>query len=381
MTPRLPPPDAAGPAGSNNASEWSPTWPPRQNTPLPLVTLVVTMRDEQDYMRLAFAAHQPRHGRITVHPTPLAGTGPNLAHDLIRALGKHLPLPDKDHGLPAWATNTNRSWRIIAAWILTLGISHLTICRAHRLSTGQWEQLLALSARTGIRLTLLCNGPIPLTTLSLLDTIDHRLLDNRQAAAAHWCPPPHPRHPAGYPWWQHRAPFLPREDDLQFRMPPQPLKPAAVVFTPSSLPPGPIPALPLPGPHQDDVHPHAVQIADRIHTRIAHPVHAACVAVAALTGYNSQQIKALHTQPSNGLPELPPWTTVLMDAARQLAALRGHPDAPNPLSVPPWEHADIDQALHACRLRPTPPTRRLRTPSAHVSRTKTVDQLRGRPIA
>ncbi len=110
-------------------------------------------------MRLAFAAHQPRYGRITVHPTPLAGTGAYLAHDLIRALGKHLPVPDDNHDLPTWAGNSDRSWRITAAWILTLGITHLTICRAHRISAGQWEQLLALSTRTGLRLTLLCNGP------------------------------------------------------------------------------------------------------------------------------------------------------------------------------------------------------------------------------
>ncbi|WP_432590481.1 hypothetical protein ABVG11_37660 [Streptomyces sp. HD1123-B1] len=378
MTPH--PPSSASPDGSRHDSEWNPTWPPRQNTTLPTSTIIVTTRDEQDYMSLAFAAHQPRHGRITVHPTPLAGNGPYLAHDLIRALGKHLPLPDDGHGLPAWATNTDRSWRITAAWILTLGIRHLTVCRAHRLSTRQWEQLLALSARTGIRLTLLCNGPIPLTTLSLLETIEHRLLDSRRAAAAHWSPPPRPRQLADYPWWQHRAPFPPRDDELQFRMPPQPQEPATVAFTPSSLPPGPIPPLPLPGPHQDHLHPHIAQIADRIHTRVAHPVHAACVAVAALTGYNSQQIKALHTQVSNGLPALPAWTTLLMGAARRLAALRGHPDAPNPLSIPPWEHADVEQALRACRLLPTPPTRRSR-PSTSVSRTKTARQLRGRLAA
>ncbi|MEV5124660.1 hypothetical protein AB0K49_17995 [Streptomyces decoyicus] len=335
------------------------------------------MQDEQDYMRLAFDAHQPRHGRITVHPTPLAGNGPYLAHDLIRALGKHLPLPDDDHGLPAWATNSDRTWRITTAWMLTLDISHLTICRAHRLSTGQWEQLLALSARTGIHLTLLCNGPIPVTTLSLLDTIEHWILDNRRAAASHWRPQTRPRQPAGYPWWQHRAPFPPRDDELQFRMPPQPLKPVLLAFAPSPLCPGPMP--PLPGPHQDPLHPHTAQIADRIHTRVAHPVHAACVALAALTGYNSKQIKALHTQTSNGLPALPAWTMTLMDAARHLVALRGHPGAPNPLSVPHWEHADIDQALHACRLRPTPPNRRSRTISTSVPLTETVRQLRGLP--
>ncbi|NEB04244.1 hypothetical protein [Streptomyces sp. SID13726] len=379
MTTHSPPPDTSEPAGSRHDSEWSPTWPPRRNATPSRLTVVVTVQDEQDYMHLAFSAHQPRHGRITVHPTPLAGNGPYLAHDIVRALGKHLPLPDDDHGLPAWATHSDHSWRITAAWILTLGISHLTVCRAHRLSTGQWEQLLALSTRTGLHLTLLCNGPIPPKTLGLLETTEHQLLNNRPAAAAHWHPPTRLREPAGYPWWQHRAPFPPPDDELQFRMPPQPLKPVTLVFTPSSLPPGPIPPLPLPGPHQDPLHPHALQIAHRIHTRVAHPVHAACVAVAALTGYSSQQIKALHTHVSNGLPTLPAWTTLLMDAARHLAALRGHPDAPNPLSVPGWEHAEIGQSLLACRLLPTPPSRRSRTPGVRTSRPATIRQLRGRP--
>ncbi|MGW0582685.1 hypothetical protein ACWD25_43750 [Streptomyces sp. NPDC002920] len=250
MTPASPPPHLAGHTGLSTDNEWCPTWPPRQYTALPPVTVVVTMQDEQEYMRLAFAAHQPRYGRITVHPTPLAGTGAYLAHDLIRGLGKHLPVPDDNHDLPGWAGNSDRSWRITAAWILTLGITHLTICRAHRISAGQWEQLLALSTRTGLRLTLLCNGPLPLQTLRLLDTIEHRLLDDRRAAAAHWRPPAHLREPAGYPWWRHGAPFPPRDDELQFRMPPQPLNPVTVAFTPSSAPTGPIPPLPVPGPHQ-----------------------------------------------------------------------------------------------------------------------------------
>ncbi|MGW0583766.1 hypothetical protein ACWD25_49475 [Streptomyces sp. NPDC002920] len=130
--------------------------------------------------------------------------------------------------------------------------------------------------------------------------------------------------------------------------------------------------------HQDHLHPHNTQIADRIHTRIAHPVHAACAALGALTGYSSRQIKALHTRPGNGLPALPPWTTLLMDAARQLAALRGHPDAPNPLSVPHWEHSEIDQALRACRLLPTPPDRRSRKTATPTSAAATTRTLRGR---
>ncbi|MBQ0883194.1 hypothetical protein [Streptomyces sp. RT42] len=375
MTTHPPPPDSTTPAGASNHHEWNPSWPPSQTTPLPPVTVVTAIRDEPDYMRLAFSAHQPHHGHITVHPTPLAGTGPSLAHDLIRALGKHLPLTD-DRSLPVWATNADRSWRIATAWTLALTITDLTVCRAHRLSTGQWEQLLALSARTGIRLTLLCNGPIPPKTRTLLNTLEHQLLDTQKSAAAHWSPLARPRQPDRYPWWRHRAPFPPRQDELHFRTPPQPSNPKTSTPTPPLPPPPPglTPPLPLPGPDQDYLHPHTIQIADRIHTRVAHPVHAACVAWTALTGHTSRQLTTTQTPASSALPPQPPWAAVLTDAARHLAALRGHPDAPNPLAVPHWEHHDIDQALHACRLLPTPPARRPRTP-----RTKTTHRPHSGP--
>ncbi|MER8261837.1 hypothetical protein [Streptomyces albidoflavus] len=367
------------PHPAHHPSKWSPTWPPGHHHTPPRVTLVCAPRDEQNFMRLAFGAHQPPTGRITVHPTPLVKTGPYLAHDIIRALGKHLPLPAKDRDLPTWASHTDRSWRIAAAWITTLSISHLTICRAHRLSPSHWEHLLALAALTNIRLTLLCNGPVPPKNLSLLDTTEHKVIDTPRQAAAHWRPSTPRQRPDHYPWWQHRAPFPPQADELQFRMPPQPSQPLTLTFRPSLLPPGPTPPLHTPGPHHDPLHPHHTVIADRIHTRIAHPVHAACTALTVLTGYNSHQIKALHTHSGSGLPPLPTWARILIDAACRLADLRGHPDAPNPLSVPSWEHAEIDQALHACRLLPTPPHRAYRPPFHPASRTKTIRQLRGLP--
>lgn len=354
MTP--PPPDTTAPAG-HTTGEWCPTWSPRPSDSLPPVTVVVTARDEPAYMRLAFAAHQPRHGRITIHPTPLAGTRAFLAHDVIRALGKHLPVPDEHLGLPAWTTNSDRSWRITAAWILTLGITHLTICRAHRISAPQWEHLLALSARTSTHLTLLCNGSIPPQVAALLDTATHRVLDDLRAATRHWRLPTGTPALPGYPWWQHHAAFPPRDDELFFRLPPQPSEPVTVSFTAAPEPTGPTPPLPAPGPHQDPSHPHTAQIAARIHTRIAHPVHAACAALRTLTGYSPQQIKVLHDRSGDGLPPLPTWTQPILDAARRLAELRGHPGAPNVLSTPRWEHPEIEQGLRACRLLPAPPTR------------------------
>ncbi|WP_052457504.1 hypothetical protein [Streptomyces sp. AcH 505] len=314
-------------------------------------------------MQMAFAAHQPRYGHITVHPTPL-GTGSYLAHDLIRALGKHLPIPSANHDQPMWINHTDRSWRIAAAWILTLGITHLTLCRAHRISAPQWEYLLALSARTGTHLTLLCNAPIPHATARLQATITHQYIDDDlPAAAAHWRLPPSPEEFTGYRWWQQTASYPPLESERWFRMPTEPALPrTGERFAPLPDLPGHILRLPAPGAHQDYPHPHIAQVASRIHSRIAHPVHAACVALRALTGYSNTQITNLRTQPGDALPSLPAWASILMDATRHLAELRGHPDAPNPLATPTWEHPDIDQALQACRLLPSPPIRGRRSP-------------------
>ncbi|MER7140980.1 hypothetical protein ABT358_31145 [Streptomyces sp. NPDC000341] len=331
-------------------------------------------------MRLAFAAHTPPHGRITVHPTPLAGTGAYLAHDLIRALGKHLPVPDEAHPLPAWTNNSDRSWRIAASWFIALGITHTTVCRSHRLSKPQWEHLLALSALTGTRLTLLCHGPLPRPTAALLDTIPHRVLDTTPAATTHWSPPSGPPESDNHPWWQHTTAFPPRNTELWFRLPPQPREPFTTKFIPSAEPTGTTPPLPVPGPHQDPCHPHTAQIAARIHTRVAHPVHAACVALRALTGYNSQQIKSLHERSGNGLAEMPAWAQPLLNAARHLTHLQGHPDAPNVLSTPSWEHPEIEQALRACRLLTTPPDRHRTAPVTTGKRRADRSMLRARVL-
>ncbi|MEU0860814.1 ATP-binding protein [Streptomyces griseofuscus] len=89
------------------------------DTVLEPVTVVVAPDDDPQFMRMAFAAHQPRFRHITVHPTPLAGEAIHLAHDLIRSLGKHLPLPDQYSGRSRFA-NTTDSWHIAAAWSLII---------------------------------------------------------------------------------------------------------------------------------------------------------------------------------------------------------------------------------------------------------------------
>jgi hypothetical protein len=376
MTPAAVPLDRPG-------EPWSPHWRPAEDSVSAEVTLVCTPCDDPQYMALAFAAHQPRYGRITVHPTPVAGNGFYLAHDLMRAYGKHLPVPAERRYPPTWTTNTAEGWRFAAAWTLALGVTHLTVCRAHTLRAAQWQNLLALSNRTGVQLTLLCNGALPVETVRLLTTVAHRRVQDLPTAQIHWRNPPGPEPASGaYPWWTATAALTPRDDEVWFHLPPTPAIPSA---NPSVIrkPPPDATTAQLPGAQgrQDHLHPHIARVAARIYTRIAHPAHAAVAGLSVLTGYTSDQIAHLHTDTSDYDPAVAPplWTAPLNDAARHLADLRGHHEdwdlkanrymaeaqgrrvTPNPLATPSWEHGEIERSLFACRLLLTPPARKSRT--------------------
>ncbi|MFC7472683.1 hypothetical protein ACFQVA_42505 [Actinomadura keratinilytica] len=72
---------------------WKPTWSPGHTRPgLPPLTVVHDPHDDHAFMAAALAAHTPQAGHITVHPTPVASAPASLAHDLLRSMGKHLPL-------------------------------------------------------------------------------------------------------------------------------------------------------------------------------------------------------------------------------------------------------------------------------------------------
>lgn len=333
---------AASPARRSGESR-DPAFPPYDGTTLQPVTIVAASDDDPLYMRMAFEAHQPRFGHITVHPTPLGGEGKHLAHDLIRGFGKHLLKPGDQHRHFAEGVD---GWHIAAAWSLALGINRLTVCRAHLLRLPKWRNLLAFSARTGTRLTMVCNGPIPQEVLPLLDTIPHRALDRPDTAADHWRTPAGQEELDGYPWWQHQAVFPPPDDEPWLRLPPQPHR---RLTTRCRFRPGPAEeeAQPLaPGQGHYDI----TVVADRIHTRIAHPQFAACAAVRALTGHLTHQMPAFYEDPGIRFPFVPPWAAVLIDAAGRLRDVGGKPGISSRWLVAGQEDADVDQALRDCRL-------------------------------
>jgi hypothetical protein len=354
----------------------SPPWALSADTVLPPVTIVVTPHDDPQYMRMAFAAHQPRFGRITVHPTPLAGEGIHVAHDLIRGFGKHLLLPDNRDSPPWRFGHIEHCWSIAAAWAQALGITRVTVCRAHLLRAPKWQSLLEFSTRTGVRLTLLCNGPLPREAVLLLDSIPHRIVKSPGEAAAHWREPVGLRELEGYPWWRHHAVFPPDDDEPWFPLLPHPRPSPTAGSRPRSAQAGEVSQGPTPGPDQDAAHPDIGVIVDRIYTRIVDPVDAVCVAVCVLTGRHPQQGKARHAG-SNAPAYLPPWAALLLQAARHLTVPDGgNPDVSNLL--PGYQkYADIDEALSICRLLITPPDQASCSP-LHQSRTAASDQ--GHPI-
>lgn len=370
-------------APDDTLQKWAPQWSPDRTDPgLPPITLITDPHDQPAHTTTALAAHQPELGRLAVHPTPLATAPAYLAHDLIRALGKHLPPPDTDP--PWWTSNADESWRVAVAWTQALGISHYIVCRAHRITGRHLEHLMALRERTRIRLTLIASGPAPAALADILNAVAHRQLDTLEAAhhhlnTAHDTTPP-PAH--GYPWWQS-APFPVPDDEPWYQLPPRPRRPAGqpddittnTRGTPTHLPSqdNPPPATTL-TPADHDV------VAQRIHTRIAHPVHAAAVAVRALMGYGTDQLPQVTVptphRPRADLPaDLPGWARFLQHAARLHTDLQHYTrtDLPAHLSgdgrafrLSPWEKNDVAQATETCRLvaapirRPNLPKRKRR---------------------
>lgn len=115
--------------------------------------------DDVLHTRAALAMHHPAAGRATVHPTPSTDSTLALAHNLLDALGKTTPLTGYR------ANDPTPAWTLAAAWLLAPPVTRLTVLRAHLLSARALHDLLALRARTGVRLYLVCHQPQPSAVL------------------------------------------------------------------------------------------------------------------------------------------------------------------------------------------------------------------------
>lgn len=380
-------PTTSPPFPAEEIRAWTPRWSPEQtdHTLAPL-TVISDPDDHPAHTTTALAAHRPAHGDTAIHPTPLATAPAYLAHDVIRALGKHLPHPDTDP--PWWISNADESWRVAAAWTRTLGIHHYIVCRAHRITGRHWEHLMALREHTRVHLTLIVSGPPPPALIDILAAVTHQVIDTFKEARQHRHAPP--RHPAwsGYPWWQTAAPFPDDSDEPWYQLPPRPARPRSRPRAPtqstqghSNGPPPPEgsrsgPAAARPMTHAMSPQPGRQNtVAQRIHTRVAHPIHAAAVAIRTLTGHDTDQLPDLgvSTTRSRGqasLPDhVPDWAAVLVEAASTQTELQGYARPTRLFSLSPWDKRATEQAIQSCRLVAAPPvthsTKRSRTRQPH----------------
>ncbi|MFC7963273.1 hypothetical protein [Streptomyces cinereoruber] len=312
--------------------------------------------DDRAFMAAALAAHAPAAGRVTVHPTPVASAPASLAHDLLRSMGKHLPLAGSEDGT-FWTGNAETAWRAVAAWILALRIGHVIVTRAHRISPRHFKYLFALREHTGIRLTLLCHGPLPPVLASALAVLPHDSAYDLAAARRVMAAPVPAAPPAAarFAWWEAQGQYPPHPDEPCFLLPARrkpgrdELNAAARRLGRTVLP------LPAAGRFPPDPDEPTVLLAHRLHARIAHPVHAAALGLRILTGRPATQLpspqvhEAVPAQ-SQRRPKrpAPSWAVDLIEAARRFGQLEGRQSSVSPLRLCSFDQTGAAEAAHTC---------------------------------
>ncbi|MFE5562877.1 hypothetical protein [Streptomyces sp. NPDC056544] len=325
----------------------------------PVLTVVHDHQDDHAFMTAALAAHDPALGRITVHPTPGASAPAALAHDLLRSLGRHSPLVGSQDAA-SWATNAQSAWRAVAAWILGLRITHLVVTRAHRIGARHFQDLLALRELTAIRVTLVCHGPLPAAQAAVLKALPHEALHTLGDLRAALSVPAGPPLAGTFAWWTGGEEVWPHPGEPCFLLPTRRGPgPAAVRAAARHLGRRMI-TLPAGGRFPHDPDEDTALLARRIHTRIAHPVRAAALAVQVFTGRPAGEWAQTAPPPLDASgttgaradrhPKPPSWAADLVESALHFVRLEGHTPAVRPLRLSPWDHRALTEAAGTCGL-------------------------------
>lgn len=242
----------------------------------PPVTLVMDPYDDYLHTWAALDGHRPEQGQVTVHPTPGTESVSCLAYDVLAALGKPAPLACYRQ------SDTAAPWATAAAWTLAASITHLTVLRAHLLSSARLQALLALRARTGIRLVLLCHQrSVPTTLERALRTLAHH-----RAEAAAVLPGPQEAAP--------EPPAVLRALDGRWLNLPALTTLSVVDFADRRC------RCTAPGPGERGFYPPpltalaAAEVDHRLHTATAHPYLAAALATACFTAASTTQLATAH---------------------------------------------------------------------------------------
>ncbi|MFB7468242.1 hypothetical protein ACFCZ1_32995 [Streptomyces sp. NPDC056224] len=244
----------------------------------PRLAVVLDCGDDAAFTHAALAAHAPRDGRVTLHPTPGATSETALAADLLLALGKEPHVPGRfPHGRPPL-------WEAAAAWATARAVTRLTVLRAHLLDDRRLQRLLGLWRQTGIHLTLVVHRPrLTAAAGRTLAATDHTTVDTLAEARALFygsdAPPPGTQASAApAPWRWITLDALDRF--VSYDSP----RPCTTACTPRPIVyrqrPAPIP------PTQAQ----AVQLTDRLHKATSHPARAAALAAAVAAGASFQQL-------------------------------------------------------------------------------------------
>lgn len=368
MTPRK----TAGTAGTEQAAgPWRPAWSPGRTRPgLPPLTVVHDVGDDYAFMAAALAAHTPQAGRITVHPTPVAGAPASFAHDVLRSIGKHLPTPGNQDAV-GWAAQAEIAWRAAAAWMSALRIGHVVVTRTHRISSRHFEHLFALRELTGMHLTLLCHGPVPPALAAALNALAHEQV--RTLAAAHRAlaatEPVDPPTAARFAWWEAAAQFPPRPGEPCFLLPTRRTPSRTDLQAASRRLDAAVLPLPAAGRFPPEPDEHTTLLAHRLHARIAHPVHAAALALRILTGRLQAQLPHptmpgtdTRTEPGRWTGT-PTWAADLIEAGGCFGNLDRPPRAEGLLRLSGWDQTAVTEAARTCALHelPAPGSQRGRT--------------------
>lgn len=309
------------------------------------VTVITDKDDHPAWTTAAHAAHDPARGRLTIDPSPANGAAAALAHDLLYALGKRLPADGDTYG--TWADSQHHAWDAVAAWILAHHIGHLIVCRTDRLTHARQKQLLALRERSGIRLTLLWHRPASPALTTLLDGLEHQVIDNLDHTRTVLYTTA--RSPAATKSTGHdqSTDTMPCHDDGQWITPPPRHGGTRVIRLPRAPCHGADPAALAPATepeHGDDHSPTAV-LATRL-ARVAHPLYAAALTIHTITGASIDQLalvrgtdiddtlSLLKTHDSRAhrrctVHPAPGWARPLLSAAKTYGRLQDRdPDSP-----------------------------------------------------
>ncbi|MFC8451581.1 hypothetical protein [Kitasatospora sp. NPDC057223] len=147
-----------------------------QRRVLPPVTVVLDRGDDARFTAAALAAHRPRAGTVTVHPTVGTARTAVLLHDHLTALGRSVA------GLRAQGlTREVQAEHAVRAWMWTEAVRHVIVLRSHL--RVDLNYLLDLHTSTGAALTLVWHTPALGDDLQLLlNSLDHRVVDTLDAA-------------------------------------------------------------------------------------------------------------------------------------------------------------------------------------------------------